>query len=126
MKKTIEATIRKNSIHTVTIDSLDSRGFGVSRIDGIVVFVEGALPGETVTIQIIKSDKRYCVGKVLSLISKSENRVASPCPLFPRCGGCDLQHMSYKSQLEMKEKMVRDAFIHIAKITEPTDRKSVV
>ena len=120
MKKTIEATIRKNSIHTVTIDSLDSRGFGVSRIDGIVVFVEGALPGETVTIQIIKSDKRYCVGKVLSLISKSENRVASPCPLFPRCGGCDLQHMSYKSQLEMKEKMVRDAFIHIAKITEPT------
>ena len=125
MKRTVNTIIKKNSTHTVLIDSLDSRGFGVSRIDGIVVFVEGALPGETVTIQIIKSDKKYCIGKILSFVSKSDNRVAPPCPLFPRCGGCDLQHMSYAAQLEMKEKMVRDAFIHIAGIKEPDISKII-
>ncbi len=94
--------MNKNETYTVEITDLNSEGAGVGRIDGVVVFVPYALPGETVEILIIKVAKNYSVGKLLNVIVPSENRVEPKCKYFYRCGGCDFQHLSYDAQLKYK------------------------
>ncbi len=94
--------MKKNEIYTVTIESLNSEGAGVGRINEEVVFIPYALPGETVKTLIIKTAKNYAVGKQLSVITPSKDRVLPPCPYFFRCGGCDFQHLNYSAQLSLK------------------------
>lgn len=94
--------MKKNEIYSITIDALNSDGAGVGRLEGEVVFVPYALPGETVKIQIIKTAKNYAVGKLLQIMLPSKERVSPPCPYFYRCGGCDFQHLEYSAQLSLK------------------------
>lgn len=109
----------KNREYELNIDSLGINGEGIGRIDGFALFVERALPGERVRVKVLKVCKNYAYAKLLEVLSPSPARVAPPCPYFGRCGGCDLQHLSYSEQLEYKTKTVRDALVRIGGIKSP-------
>lgn len=99
----------------VTITSLNSEGAGVATVEGKKVFVEGALPGESVLIKITEQKKSYAKGNVLSLLSPSYERTEPLCPLFGECGGCQLMHLQYPAQLEQKRKRVEEALYRIGR-----------
>lgn len=99
--------LEKNSIHKLTAADLTNEGSGVCRTDdGIVVFVPGMLPGETADVKIIKTTKNYCFGKIEQLFCAAPERIAPPCAVYPRCGGCTLLHLSYEGQLKAKREHV--------------------
>lgn len=98
--------LSKNKTYKVEITGLTHEGQGVGKIEGFVVFVDSALPGETVNIKIIKQTKSYAVGSIVKLDKPSDKRVHPFCPVFDECGGCSLQHMSYEDQLEFKTSTV--------------------
>ncbi|MBT4358251.1 MAG: TRAM domain-containing protein [Proteobacteria bacterium] len=102
-----EATV---SVET-RIEDLSHDGRGVGRIEGKVWFVEGALPGETVSVKRLKGRRSYSTGVVDSIIVESTDRVTPKCGYFGICGGCAVQHLSYPGQLDFKKKVVSDAFI---------------
>ena len=98
------------------IDSLGVNGEGVGRLDDKVIFVEGALPDESVEVEIIQSKKNYAVGKLKKILRESDDRVKPLCPLYEKCGGCQLQHLSYAAQLAWKRRQIEDAVKHIGKL----------
>lgn len=102
-----------NKIYEVKIQSLGSSAEGVGRIDNFTVFVNGALPNETVKVKIIEIKKSYAVGKLLEVLEKSHDRVEPLCSIYEKCGGCQLQHMSYEGQLRVKQQQVKDAIERI-------------
>ncbi len=98
---------QKIDIH---IDRLAIGGRGVGRHDGMVVFVEGAAPDETVRAEITLIKKNFAEGKVIEVIQPSPARVSPQCPYYMKCGGCNWQHLSYKEQLNQKRLLVTEAF----------------
>ncbi|MEL4105480.1 23S rRNA (uracil(1939)-C(5))-methyltransferase RlmD [Oscillospiraceae bacterium WX1] len=109
----------KNSIHTVVIEGYTSSGDGVAHIDGRVVFVKGALAGETCDIKVLKDSKNIVYAKVLKILSPSGARIDPACPNFGKCGGCDLLHMDYAEELRFKRRRVEDALQRIGGLTVP-------
>ncbi|HYF82706.1 MAG TPA: 23S rRNA (uracil(1939)-C(5))-methyltransferase RlmD [Clostridia bacterium] len=105
--------VEKNQDYTVEITGLTSEGLGVARIEGFTVFVEGALPEEQVEIRIVKLLKNYGFGKLLRTLKASPGRIEPACGVVKRCGGCQLQHMSYETQLQYKTRQVKDAMEHL-------------
>jgi 23S rRNA (uracil1939-C5)-methyltransferase len=85
------------------------RGLGIARVDGRVVFVFGALPGEEVTARITKVRRQHAFADTLEVHRVSVDRVEPPCPYFGSCGGCQLQHLSYQAQLKTKLKVLVEA-----------------
>ncbi len=99
-----------------TIESIAFGGSGVLKSDGYVVFVPFTAPGDQVHIELVQKKKHYGVGKLVELQSPSPLRTTPPCPYFGKCGGCQLQHLSYAAQLEVKRKFIEDALQRIGKI----------
>lgn len=95
-------SLKKNDELILNIESLANTGAGVAHHEGQAVFVNGALPGETVEARIIKATKTYCVARINNILEASPIRCTPRCKHFPRCGGCVLQHLEYPSQLECK------------------------
>lgn len=111
----------KNTVVEVTVDNLGINGEGVARYNGKAVFIKNVLPGERVRAKIIFSKPSFCHAIVLEYLSKSKGRVAPACPLFPKCGGCNLQHLNYDEQLLYKQDLVKSTLIHVGKIDFPVD-----
>jgi 23S rRNA (uracil1939-C5)-methyltransferase len=101
--------LQVNRTLDVHIDKFAHRGQSLTRIDGLVVFVRGAVPGDRMTIRITNSHKSYAEAEPVDLLEPSSLRTAPRCIHTDRCGGCDWQHVSYPAQLEMKEQTVREA-----------------
>ena len=88
--------------------------------DGRVVFVDGALPGETVTAELTQEKPRFARGRTVTVLEASPDRVAPPCPHVARgCGGCSWQHVTPAAQRRMKVDIVTDALRRIGKIDDP-------
>ena len=100
----------------IKIHGLGSSGEGVGKIDGLAVFVEGALPGEEVLAEVEVRKKNYAVARLVEVVKPSSERVEPFCPLYEHCGGCQLQHMSYAAQLKWKRQQVVDAVERIGKL----------
>ena len=109
----IETELRKNQIHTVRIEGYADGGAGVARIGGRVVFVQGALRGETCEILLLKVNKNVAFAKVNKLLSPSAHRMTPDCPYYPRCGGCVWRHMEYAEEKQLKRQRVQDALTRI-------------
>lgn len=107
---------KKNSVYTLKIDSYNSEGEGVGRLDDYVIFVKGALTGETVEVKLIKVAKTYAYARLLKVVKKSDNRIEPDCEFSSACGGCSLRHMNYEEELRFKLDKVNDAFARIGKI----------
>lgn len=95
---------------------LSHEGLGVFKIDGLTVFCPNALVGEKVKIEIEKVNSNFAQGKVLEIIKKSPNRVKPICKNYEVCGGCDLMHMDYNSELKFKEKMAVETLKRIGNL----------
>ncbi|MCL2367431.1 MAG: 23S rRNA (uracil(1939)-C(5))-methyltransferase RlmD [Oscillospiraceae bacterium] len=109
----------KNQLHTVTIKGYASDGAGVARIDGQVVFVKGAMDGETCEIRILRVAKQMAWAKIETIISPSPQRITPVCPAFGPCGGCDFQHMTYEEELRLKRQRVIDALARVGDLDIP-------
>ncbi len=95
--------------YTADFTDINENGAGITRLDGMVVFVPGVLPGERAEFEITERKKNYAVGKCLSLIRRSEHRIASICPDEEACGGCALGWMEYEEENRIKANAVRAA-----------------
>lgn len=106
------------AVASVSIDSIAAGGDGVGRSDGLVVFVPRTAPGDVVTAQI-SGKGRFARGTIRSVVNPSPVRIEPPCPHYTRdrCGGCQLQHMTYESQLAAKQLIIRDSLQRIGKRT---------
>lgn len=100
--------VEKNKEYILDIVGIGYEGEGIAKIEGFPIFIEGAIIGEKVKVLIVQAKKSYAYGKLLEVIEASEDRVEPPCKYFKRCGGCTIQHMNYKKQLEFKHERVKD------------------
>ena len=92
----------------VYIERMDHFGNGIGKIDGKIVFVSGALTGETVDVTITKNKKNYMEASINNVIYKSSKRVKPFCKYFNLCGGCALCHLNYENTLEYKKERVKN------------------
>ena len=97
----------------LVLDDLLENGQGVGRIDGLVTFVTGGLPGERVRIAIDEVKKNYAGAHVIDIEEASPDRVDAGCPVFPRCGGCQTLHLRYSAELEWKRRRVVEALARL-------------
>ena len=104
---------------TLKINDLAFGGKGVGRFDGIACFVSGVIDGEEVRVRIRKVKSRFLEADLLEVTEPSPNRVAAPCPIFLKCGGCAYQHLDYAHQLRIKENQLREALRRLGGLDEP-------
>ncbi len=105
--------LKEGGIYPAVIEGYASGGEGVARIEGIAVFVRGALRGERADVFIEHIGHSAAWGRVERLRLPSPARVEPDCPYFGRCGGCQLRHMAYAEELEAKRRRVEDALRRI-------------
>ena len=105
----------KPLIETV-IESLNHEGRGVAHINGKVVFIHNALPGETVRFRYIKKHRAHDEAVAEEIITPSADRVMSLCPHYNRCGGCSLQHLSADAQIAHKQAMLLEQLKHFGEV----------
>jgi 23S rRNA (uracil1939-C5)-methyltransferase len=103
------------------IDSLDAEGRGVARnAEGKVTFVEGALPGEEVSFEVLKKKSSFEIGRLTRVISGGSSRQAPRCPHFGVCGGCSLQHTDARTQMAAKQRWLEENLARIGKVQTET------
>jgi len=107
------------------VETLASSGDGLCRHEGYTLFVPTGLPGDVARCEIVKTTPRFGVARVLELSDRSPDRTEPPCPVFPDCGGCKLQHLNYDKQMAFKVQAVKDALERIGKIEIPVSIESV-
>ena len=95
-------------MYDVLIDRLDHQGRGIGYIDGKIVFVKNALPGENVKVKVVHENRKFYEAVVVEYYSNSSDRVSVDCPYYEFCGGCDIMHMSYSFQHDYKINKVKD------------------
>ncbi len=107
---------KKNDIVCGVVDAIGSGGEGVIKHEGITFFVPACLPQEKVRFTVLKIKDKIGYGKLEEVLTPAEERARAKCPVFLRCGGCTLQHMSYPMQLDHKRGVVKDALRKIGGI----------
>ena len=103
--------LKKNEKHRVAIEGLTGLGSGFTKINGMTVFVENAVPGDIVELLIVKVKKTYAYGKITEIIVPSSDREVPRCPVQHQCGGCSLMQVAYSSQIYHKQKQIVDALV---------------
>ena len=112
--KNKEHSLQKNDLITLEITDLTEEGQGVGKKDGLVFFVKDSVMGDRVEARILKVKKNYAYAKVENLLEASPHRIAPLCPVAGKCGGCQLQHLSYEKELAWKEDRIAQSLIRIA------------
>lgn len=105
--------IRKRDILELSIEKMAYGGQGIARLDGFVIFVKGAIPGDRLKAQVFKKKKGYADARLLDLIEPSPDRIQPPCPYVGYCGGCQWQTLSYERQLDYKKEQIAESMSHI-------------
>lgn len=108
--------MKVNEEYTVKIDKISNLGLGITKIDGLVVFVENACPEDELLIKITKLNKNYANGEIKTIIKPSSHRVEPFCPMQKVCGACQLQFIDYEYQLKIKQEIVKDTLHAIGNI----------
>jgi 23S rRNA (uracil1939-C5)-methyltransferase len=108
----------ENKNFILDISGMNSSGQGVGKIEGLAIFVDGAITGEKIEAKVTEFKKNYCIGKINKIIDPSPYRTVPFCEVFDNCGGCSLQHISYNYQLKYKTGKVRDEVERISGIKD--------
>jgi tRNA/tmRNA/rRNA uracil-C5-methylase (TrmA/RlmC/RlmD family) len=101
-------TVTGASVVEVVVDGFAHGGEGIGRIDGKVVLVAGALPGERVRVTVTEDHPRWSRARLVEVLVASPDRVTPPCPVAAECGGCDLQHVTPEAGRALKTRVVRE------------------
>ena len=102
------------------IESLDHEARGIARLEGKTVFVDSALPGETVEYASFRRKPNYELAHLVSVLRPSTARVEPRCPYFGVCGGCAMQHMEPAAQVAAKQRVLEDSLWHIGRVRPET------
>ncbi|NLN07752.1 MAG: 23S rRNA (uracil(1939)-C(5))-methyltransferase RlmD [Firmicutes bacterium] len=111
--------VDREEIIQLQIDDLNHDGEGVGRYKDFTVFIPGTAPGDVIIARVISVQKNYARALLQEIITPSPFRIAPSCPHYSECGGCQLQHISYPEQLRLKQKLVQDAVMRIARLDVP-------
>lgn len=111
--------MKKNELTQIRIETMGNAGEGIGRVDGYPLFVKDALPGDLAEVRLTKVKKTYAYARLERLLERSPYRTEPRCPLHRRCGGCQIQALSYEKQLEYKEDKVREDLIRIGGFADP-------
>ena len=109
---------KKFTIEDLPVTHYAAEGKSLARIDGKVIFIEGAVPGDIADVLITRNKKDWAEGKAVKIKELSKERVTPFCIHFGVCGGCKWQMLPYEKQLEYKEQEVKDAFKRIGRLTD--------
>jgi 23S rRNA (uracil1939-C5)-methyltransferase len=104
----------------VLVESLDQEGRGIARVDGKVIFIEGALTGEVVNYSSYRKKPAFELAQVAEIYKSSPMRVQPKCAHFGVCGGCSMQHLDARSQVAVKQRILEDSLWHIGKVRAET------
>lgn len=118
MSSTEEPTIATGSQHTVTIEKLTFGGAGLAHINGIPVFIENTIPGQTVEITIKKKKPNYYEARRDKVVKKAKDQIPPRCSHIDTCGGCNWQIIPYNKQIEYKETLVKETLEHLTPAEE--------
>lgn len=108
--------MKVNDEIVVKIEKLSNLGFGIAKVDGMVVFVENACPNDELKVKITKVNKNFANAVISEIASPSEYRTEPFCPMQKVCGACQLQFIDYQYQLKFKKEIVEDAMRSIGNI----------
>ncbi len=108
--------INENGKYEVEIVDFTDKGCGIGRLDGLAVFVEGAVPKDKAIVNITKLKKNYAQAELVELVEKSPLRVNPVCEIAGICGGCQIMHVGYESQLDIKSENVKQTLNRIGGI----------
>ena len=100
-------------LENVVIEAVAAEGKALARIDGTVLFVQFAVPGDIVDVKVTKKKKNYMEGFILRIVKPSEHRLEPFCRHFGICGGCKWQPLPYGMQLQAKQQQVYDQLVRI-------------
>lgn len=106
----------KRFIENLRIVDIAEEGKGVAKQDDLVMFIEHAVPGDLVDVELFRKKKSFAEGRLVSVKEPSEHRVEPFCPHFGTCGGCKWQHMDYNAQLVFKQQYVENALRRLGKV----------
>lgn len=109
---------KKDDLLTVEITDIGNDGEGIGKIDGYTLFIKDAVIGDKVKAKIMKAKKNYAYAHLEEVITPSKDRVKPRCPIARQCGGCQIQNMSYESQLKFKQNKVRNNIIRLGGFDE--------
>ena len=112
-------------LENVTIEAVAAEGRALAHVDGMVVFVDFAVPGDIVDIQVCKKKKNYMEGFIKRMVKPSEHRLEPFCPHFGVCGGCRWQPLPCEMQLAAKRQQVEDQLVRIGHLTVPEIRPTL-
>jgi len=112
-------------LENVTIEAVAAEGKALTHVDGMVVFVDFAVPGDVVDIQVYKKKKNYMEGFIKRMVKPSEHRLEPFCQHFGVCGGCRWQPLPYEMQLEAKRQQVEDQLVRIGHLEVPEIRPTL-
>ena len=114
--------MKKNEEYIGIVEAFGSNGEGIIKDNGLITFVPYAIKGEKVRYKILKATKSCAYGKLIEVLTPSDCRVNPSCSVFNKCGGCQIQHVDYANQLELKRETVKDCFRKIAGIDFEVDK----
>jgi 23S rRNA (uracil1939-C5)-methyltransferase len=100
-------------------------GAALGRHEGRVIFVPGAIPGETVRVEVVEDKGRFARARLVEVLEPSPDRVTPRCPHVPECGGCQWQHVAYPRQLSLKAEVVRDQLTRVGSVADPPVRPTL-
>ncbi|MCF0176347.1 MAG: 23S rRNA (uracil(1939)-C(5))-methyltransferase RlmD [Bacteroidales bacterium] len=106
-------------LENITIEAVAAEGKAMAHVDGVVVFVQFAVPGDVVDIKVTKKKKNYMEGFILRIVKPSEHRLEPFCSHFGVCGGCKWQPLPYEMQLDAKQQQVYDQLVRIGHLEVP-------
>ncbi|MBO4755535.1 MAG: class I SAM-dependent RNA methyltransferase, partial [Bacteroidales bacterium] len=112
-------------LENVIIEAVAAEGKALARVDGMVVFVDFAVPGDVVDIQVYKKKKNYMEGFIKRIVKPSERRLQPFCEHFGVCGGCRWQLLPYEMQLDAKRQQVEDQLVRIGHLQVPEIRPTL-
>ncbi|HQS06293.1 MAG TPA: 23S rRNA (uracil(1939)-C(5))-methyltransferase RlmD, partial [Daejeonella sp.] len=106
----------KKFLQNIQVIDIAEEGKGVGKSDDLVIFIDKAVPGDIVDVELIRRKKKFYEGKIQNLVKPSEHRTEPFCEHFGVCGGCKWQHLTYDAQLQFKQKSVSDALQRLGKV----------
>ena len=106
-------------LENIEIEDVAAEGKAIARVDGAVLFVQFAVPGDIVDVKVTKKKKNYMEGYILRIVRPSEHRLEPFCSHFGTCGGCKWQPLPYEMQLKAKQQQVYDQLVRIGHLEVP-------
>ena len=106
----------KKFLNNIQVIDIAEEGKGVGKSDDLVIFIDKAVPGDVVDVELLRRKKKFYEGRIQNIVKPSDHRTEPFCEHFGVCGGCKWQHLNYDAQLLFKQKSVVDALQRLAKV----------